>query len=281
NRMNMEGAKQNEERRKEQEKINQEHDEHVPFEPAMSEIDDTDDLPFGDIEPEREEMTITLSLSPSEKLELTGYLQTQGFDSRVVYMKTAETIDKITPALIKFNSQVSKIAKDAENPFHKNNYATLDQIIDEVRPIMNENKLAILQVPNTSEEGHVTVQTIIMHESGQFFESDGTTLRLAKNDPQGAGAGITYARRYDLCAFLSLNTGDDDDGNSASNVGKKQNTQKTTKQIGRPTLLAKFKQGGATEDQFNDWLGKQVASGFDNNQMDAYLTKALVKKGKQ
>src|SRR5699024_2194970 len=84
NRMNMEVAKQNEERRKEQEKINQEHDEHVPFEPTMSEIDDTDDLPFGDIEPEREEMTITLSLSPSEKLELTGYLQTKGFDWRVV-----------------------------------------------------------------------------------------------------------------------------------------------------------------------------------------------------
>lgn len=198
-------------------------------------------------------------------------------------MKTSEAIDKITPAFIKFNSQVSKIAKDAANPFHKNNYATLDQIIDEVRPIMNENKLAILQVPNTSEEGHVTVQTIIMHESGQFFESDGTTLRLAKNDPQGAGAGITYARRYDLCAFLSLNTGDDDDGNSASNVGKKQNknTQQTTKQVGRPTLLAKFKQGGGTVDQFDKWYANQSTQGFDNNQMDAYLTKKLMEKGKQ
>src|SRR5699024_5870844 len=182
-------------------------------------------------------------------------------------MKTSEAIDKITPAFINFNSQVSKIAKDAENPFHKNNYATLDQIIDEVRPIMNDNKLAILQVPNTSEEGHVTVQTIIMHESGQFFESDGTTLRLAKNDTQGAEAGITYARRYDLYAYISLKTGDDDDGNSESNVGKKQNTQQTTKQVGRPTLLAKFKQGGGSEEQFNDGFGKQVASGFDNNQM--------------
>src|SRR5699024_8814473 len=56
----------------------------IPFEPSVAEIDDTDDLPFGDIEPEREEMTITLSLSPSEKLELTGYLQTKGFDWRVV-----------------------------------------------------------------------------------------------------------------------------------------------------------------------------------------------------
>src|SRR5699024_11672071 len=115
-----------------------------------------------------------------------------------------------------------------------------------------------------------------------FFESDGTTLRLAKNDPQGAGAGITYARRYDLCAFLSLNTGDDDDGNSASNVGKKQNknTQQTTKQIVRQTILAKFKQCGGEVDQFDKWYDNQRAQGLDNNQMDAYLTTVLVKKGK-
>src|SRR5699024_11002962 len=57
----------------------------IPVEPSAAEMNDpVDDLPFGDIGPEREEMTITLSLSPSEKLELTGYLQTKGFDWRVV-----------------------------------------------------------------------------------------------------------------------------------------------------------------------------------------------------
>src|SRR5699024_980981 len=53
NRMNMEVAKQNEEPIKEQEKIILEHGQHVPVGPTMSGIDDTDDLPFGDIEPER------------------------------------------------------------------------------------------------------------------------------------------------------------------------------------------------------------------------------------
>lgn len=148
-------------------------------------------------------------------------------------MLMSESISKIAPALIKFNSQVSKIAKDATNPFHKNNYATLDQIIDEIRPVLNENKLAIMQ--NVSgEDGVVTVRTTLIHESGEWLQSTGTTLRLVKNDPQGAGAGITYARRYDLCAFLSLNTGDDDDGNSASGINTKKSNEKviSPKQIG-------------------------------------------------
>lgn len=146
-------------------------------------------------------------------------------------MNKSESIAKLASALIGFNSEVSKIAKDAANPFHKNKYATLDQIISEVRPILNKNKLAVMQ--NVSgEEGTMTVKTLLLHESGEWMESIGTTLKLSKNDPQGAGAGITYARRYDLCAFLSLNTGDDDDGNSASGINAPKKDAITQKQVG-------------------------------------------------
>jgi len=137
-------------------------------------------------------------------------------------MKQSESITKLASSLVTFNSKVDKIAKDAQNPFHKSNYATLDQIIDAVRPVLSEHKLSVMQ--NVSgENGVVHVKTLLLHESGEWLESDGTTLRLAKDDPQGAGAGITYARRYDLCAFLSLNTGEDDDGNSTSRTGNNSN----------------------------------------------------------
>lgn len=192
-------------------------------------------------------------------------------------MNKSETITKLAPALISFNSEVSKISKDAENPFHKNNYATLDQIVDEVRPVLQENKLAIIQ--NVSgDDGVITVKTTLLHESGEYIESTGTTLRLAKNDPQGAGAGITYARRYDLSAFLSLNTGEDDDGNSASGLDKKQQPKSQPKQVEKGVVKAKFLSGGGTEEQFNDWYAKQTASGYGHNQMDAYLTKKLAEK---
>lgn len=164
-------------------------------------------------------------------------------------MIKSDSITKIAPAFIAFNSKVHKISKDAANPFHKNKYATLDQIIDEVRPILNESKLAIMQ-DVSGEEGTMTVKTVLIHESGEWMESNGTTLKLAKNDPQGAGAGITYARRYDLCAFLSLNTGEDDDGNSASGINgqsKVSGNKASEKQL---NLVNKLLNGKAA-DEFN------------------------------
>ena len=136
-------------------------------------------------------------------------------------IKHSETISELAKALVKFNARVGKISKDAKNPFFKNNYATLDNIIDEVRPILSEFGLNILQLPSSDGE-HIKISTLLMHESGEWLESDGLTMKPVKNDPQGMGSAITYARRYALQSFLSLNTGEDDDGNNASQARKPQ-----------------------------------------------------------
>ena len=131
-------------------------------------------------------------------------------------MIKSESIKSLVGSLVKFNQEVTKISKDAKNPFFKNDYATLDQIIGQVRPILASHGLVVMQDVSGGGDGIVTVKTLLLHESGEYMETTGTTLKLAKNDPQGTGAGVTYARRYDLSAALNLNTGEDDDGNSAS-----------------------------------------------------------------
>ncbi|TBX83943.1 recombinase [Bacillus cereus] len=130
-------------------------------------------------------------------------------------MNRSETIAKLAKSLVLFNSEVNKIAKDADNPFFKNNYATLDTIIDEIRPILSKHGLSIMQIPSGDGQ-NVTLKTLLLHESGEWLESDELTMKPVKNDPQAVGSCITYARRYSLAAFLSLNTGEDDDGNSAT-----------------------------------------------------------------
>lgn len=130
-------------------------------------------------------------------------------------MNRSESITELAKALVKFNSEVTKIAKDADNPFFKNNYATLDTIIDEVRPLLSKNGLSIMQIPSGDGQ-NVTLKTLLIHESGEWLESDELTMKPVKNDPQAVGSCITYARRYSLAAFLSLNTGEDDDGNGAT-----------------------------------------------------------------
>jgi hypothetical protein len=144
-------------------------------------------------------------------------------------MQRSETIGALAKALTAFNSEVSKVSKDAANPFFKNNYASLDNIIDEVRPILTKNGLTLMQFPSGDGQ-NVSVTTYLMHESGEWIESDPLIMKPVKNDPQAIGSCITYARRYSLQSFLSLNTGEDDDGNKATHT--KQPEPKQTANTG-------------------------------------------------
>src|SRR5699024_5811712 len=126
--------------------------------------------------------------------------------------------------------------------------------------------------------------TMLLHSSGEWMKSNPLKMP-ALNSIQDVGGQITYLKRYSLSAMLGVSSEEDNDSNLASgnefNYSNTENKKHKQQDIGRATLLAKFKQGGGTVDQFDTWYANQSAQGFDNNQMDAYLTKALVKKGKQ
>jgi len=144
-------------------------------------------------------------------------------------MNKSDSITKLAAALVKFNGEISKVSKDASNPFFKNKYATLDSIIDEARPVLTKNGLSILQLPAGDGE-HAIMKTLLLHESGEWIESEPLIIKPVKNDPQAYGSCITYLRRYSLTSFLSLNTGDDDDANSSSGKGTKESTTDTKHQ---------------------------------------------------
>lgn len=146
-------------------------------------------------------------------------------------MKTSENIDEICKALAAFHSEVGRISKDGTNPYLKNRYATIDQIIEEIRPILASKGLFILQAPSNNESGEIQMTTRILHESGQWIESPALTLKAQKNDPQAIGSAVTYARRYSLTSFLSLNTGEDDDGHQASTPRDTQQKQQKPKAV--------------------------------------------------
>lgn len=127
----------------------------------------------------------------------------------------SETITKIAAALVDFSGEVKSITHDATNPHFKSQYTSLDHMIDETKPILHKHGLTVMQFPGGDGE-KITVRTMILHDSGEWIETEPLTLRPVKLDPQGAGSAITYARRYSYAAALSLSLGDDDDGNAAS-----------------------------------------------------------------
>lgn len=129
-------------------------------------------------------------------------------------MEKSESIKNLAAALIQFHSKVSKIKKDASNPFFKSKYASLSNIQTEVEGPLNESGLCYSQLP----DGEYGLTTILMHaESGEFIQST-YSMKPSKDDPQGRGSTITYQKRYALAALLGLNIDDDDDGNAGSGL---------------------------------------------------------------
>lgn len=124
-------------------------------------------------------------------------------------MITSTEIGKIMPALLKAQSSIKIIKKDAENKFFKSSYATLEATIQAIQEPLNKNGIVFLQ-PLVSEESGTYVETTLVHESGEFITSKMRIEQSKANDPQSQGSAISYARRYSLQAILSLGTEDDD-----------------------------------------------------------------------
>lgn len=132
-------------------------------------------------------------------------------------MQKSESITKLSAALVAFHGEVGKVGKDSTNPHFRNKYASLSNILEVVTPVLTVCKLSVIQIPT----GTNTLETILLHESGEWI-GEAFTMPPVKNDPQGVGSAITYARRYALGAILSLNIDTDDDGNAASQSAAKQ-----------------------------------------------------------
>jgi hypothetical protein len=92
-------------------------------------------------------------------------------------------------------------------------YASLDAAIGATAPALAEHGLIVMQLPDSHESGGVAVETILLHESGEWISR---RLRLPCGpEPQSVGSAITYARRYAYLALLNLAPADDDDGQRA------------------------------------------------------------------
>lgn len=132
-------------------------------------------------------------------------------------MKTSESISKIAAALLKAQSSMGNASKGASNPYFKSSYADLNAIREVVTPSLNANGITVLQ-PTTTVDGKPFVETLLLHESGEYISGLTEIVVSKTNDPQAAGSAISYARRYGLQSFLSVGAVDDD-GEKAMNRG--------------------------------------------------------------
>jgi hypothetical protein len=124
-------------------------------------------------------------------------------------VETSVGLTKIAPALVAALAGIKGAAKDSKNPHFRNDYASLESVIEASREPLAANGLCVFQALGEIVEGRLTCTTRILHNSGEWVQST-FQMPLSKADPQGTGSTATYARRYSLMAALNLAAVDDD-----------------------------------------------------------------------
>lgn len=140
-------------------------------------------------------------------------------------MIKSESLAKIAPALVKAQKNMGVALKEAKNPFFKSKYADLNSIIDAALPALNAEGIAVIQSNTVIESSNQSVvQTILLHESGEYLASNTKIIVAKQNDPQAEGSAISYARRYGLQSMVTLKAADDD-SEGAMGRGEANNTK--------------------------------------------------------
>jgi hypothetical protein len=124
----------------------------------------------------------------------------------------------IATAMVKAQKEFGPALKSSTNPHFRSKYADLAACVEAVIDALNNNGIALVQKCHESDTG-VNVETLLLHESGESLSCGVLHVPASKQDPQGYGSALTYARRYSLMAACGI-APEDDDGNAASRTAR-------------------------------------------------------------
>lgn len=129
---------------------------------------------------------------------------------------------KIATALAAFQAELPKVGKENTAKVDSDRgrgytyrYADLSDISPEVLPLLAKHGLSWTCRPMLTHEGKFVLRYALMHTSGEVIDGD-YPLPNPQSTSQALGSGITYARRYALCAVTGIAPGGDDDDAAAA-----------------------------------------------------------------
>jgi len=121
----------------------------------------------------------------------------------------------IAKAFVEAQKEFAPALKTSTNPHFKSKYVDLAGCVEAVIDALNNHGIALIQKTHDCENG-IKVETIFMHETGEQISGGLIYVPADRQNPQGYGSALTYARRYSLMASCGI-APEDDDGNAASN----------------------------------------------------------------
>lgn len=183
-------------------------------------------------------------------------------------MKKSESISELAKAFAKTQQEMKQPLKNAENPFFNSTYVPLENVAQSITDVATKNGLSYSQEP-TVIDGVVSVTTLVMHSSGEWIEYEPLRLKPDKNNIQGCGSAITYAKRYALSAIFGITSDKDDDGNGAVNYEQVNNQRSQKRPAQKSELSAKA----------NKLFSQLIDLGQTQEDIAAYVKSFMDEKG--
>lgn len=194
-------------------------------------------------------------------------------------MEHSIELNELAKALVAVQAVVEGAKKDSANPFFKSKYADLESVWGVCRPPLTEHGFAVVQTTEPHEHGVILVTTLL-HTSGQWMRGR-LLMRPVKDDPQGIGSCITYARRYALAAIVGV-VQVDDDGEGASGRGEKGSGSKLEppkrleRPAERPPAAAPLALTGSDDPLITDTERRKLFAMFKEYAIDTEAFRAFV-----
>jgi len=145
---------------------------------------------------------------------------------------------KISAAFVAAQAELTNPPKKskANTGTYSYTYADLPSVIDHVGPVLAKHGLGVTQ-NITLHDGRVAVVTTLRHSSGESLEF-GPLTGPGGGSWQQIGGGITYARRYALCAALGIAADEDMDVQVADSEPQHQQPTRLRSVAVKPTADA-------------------------------------------
>lgn len=137
-----------------------------------------------------------------------------------IYTRQAE--ERFNAAMNKAQSEISRIAADADNPQTRSKYASYAKLDKVLRPVYTSNGFAISFDTGEAKEGYILMLAYVSHAGGHTrtyrieMPADGKGAKGGDvmTKTHATGAGSSYGMRYLLKMIWNVAVGEEDtDGN--------------------------------------------------------------------
>jgi hypothetical protein len=148
---------------------------------------------------------------------------------RPTIIEMSEKFESLAAALVKARAQFTTVerkntaripGKDGKMGYSYS-YANLADLLNATVEPLARHGLVVIQGLTTAERGaSVSVETLLLHETGQWMRNRFTMQSADSRTPQGLGSAVTYARRYALQSMLGVAPEEaaDDDGYTSTHT---------------------------------------------------------------